>query len=608
MQFVSEHLTKHHLVHTPHRWLAALILSPLHAGEMHYKQKYHLKFVHAKKLFLFDLALIVWTIFLFVVTIVWFTYDPTITKYVDLTIAPMVHDASNTDYRVRSGEHVAYIVSYANNSDLTLEEATLRLNLPSGFLLETGTRITPLGDVAPGAEGVIQVSGFFFEDHEFEQHITASLEYTQEDRGFKEQKLATVIQVLRGSVLENQLTIPDQLLAQGSTPLSLSLTNGNHHTIEKIQVPLTPGNGFQLTNIAVSQGTIENGIWTLTTLTEGETETLTATLVTNITARDNVQTFSLTPELIVEERRIKQTPAEQSITILRPEIATTATWASTEPLLPGDTRDIILSGTNNGTVSLESVQVTFEIPTGVDPDGLVLANGGSYRGTQYTVAAVQSLSPGASFTLPLTIPLKTGIYQGTDLTLSIAPQTTATVPAIANQQYQSGIGPASDGILVGTSAFLRAETRYYTAEGDQLGRGPLPPQVGEETKYWAFISLQNTTSRIINMSFTAQLPEGVSWTGRSSVSHGQGLEYGSTSRTVAWSSNRLNPHNTLGLFMELSLTPTAAQRGTQPDLLTNIQFTGEDGHTNLPISRSHGAIDISLPNDDIGKAKGTVVQ
>ena len=55
MKFFEEHLTIHHFFHAPHKWFLALLISPIHAAEMHYKRNYHLRFAHARKLFLFDI-------------------------------------------------------------------------------------------------------------------------------------------------------------------------------------------------------------------------------------------------------------------------------------------------------------------------------------------------------------------------------------------------------------------------------------------------------------------------------------------------------------------------------------------------------------------------
>lgn len=607
MKFVSEHLTTEHMKQAPHRWFAALVLSPIHAAELHYKRQYHITYIHAKKLFFFDLLLILGMGMLLAFTVFWFTFDPTVTQNIFLTIAPDVHDQNNTDKRIRSGEHVSYTITYQNNSDITITDVSLRLQLPEGFIIEQGTRVTPLPDLAPGEGGELELTGFFFEDHEESYHITARLSYSQENKSFTEERISTIIQTLRGSILVPELTVPESILTQGTVPLSLTLTNNNHHLIEDIKVPL-PAGSFSLSNTDVSTGEIENNEWILTNLAPGAQETLTAQLNTNITTEENSILFTITPLLLANGREVRQQPAQHTFTILRPSANLTTNWKDTEPMSPGGAKTLVVSIQNNGTVQLTNPKVLFDIPDTVNPTGLTLANSNAtIEQNTFLLPVAESLAPGENVNVEISIPTKAWITGEVDQTLRLSPRVQASIAQLALGSYQTP-EQTTAAVAIGTNAFLSATIRYYTDEGDQLGRGPLPPRVGEETKYWAFISLQNTSSRLINLSFKADLTPNAIWTGRSSVSHGSGLFYNRANNQVTWNLNRLDAYDTLGLFMELGFVPTEAQRGTTPALLDNIVIQAEDGYTNLPITRTFGAVDISLSEDSIGKNKGVIVQ
>ena len=68
--------------------------------------------------------------------------------------------------------------------------------------------------------------------------------------------------------------------------------------------------------------------------------------------------------------------------------------------------------------------------------------------------------------------------------------------AIVDAQGKTFTGDAAE-LPVATEVAMQNSIRYYTEEGDQLGRGPLPPQVGETTKYWVFVQITNTTNTAI---------------------------------------------------------------------------------------------------------------
>lgn len=155
---------------------------------------------------------------------------------------------------------------------------------------------------------------------------------------------------------------------------------------------------------------------------------------------------------------------------------------------------------------------------------------------------------------------------------------------------------------------MSADVRYFTAEGDQLGRGPLPPRVGEQTKYWAIFTLTNGTSAVRDVQFSAQLAPLAEWTGRTAVSIGNDLSYTSTNRSISWQYGSLAPGAQVQLGMEIGFTPTASHLGSSPILMTAIGASGVDTYINAGVTAPYGAIDASLRNDRIAKEIGVSVK
>ena len=152
------------------------------------------------------------------------------------------------------------------------------------------------------------------------------------------------------------------------------------------------------------------------------------------------------------------------------------------------------------------------------------------------------------------------------------------------------------------------ETRYYTDEGDQLGRGSLPPKVGKETKYWVLLNISNTTSKFEKIELSAQLPNYVSWTGKTSVSHGRDVSYNESSHKITWSTPYLSPYERAGVYVELAITPAGAQLGTTPVILQNITISGYDSYIDKKLSKKIDNLDISLEFDEIGRSKSFIVE
>ncbi len=593
MKFVDEFLQKHHVKQNPHKWMLAACLSPIHTAELHYKKHYHLRFVHARKLFLFDLTLLLTTIAVLIAGIFWWTYDPTVTDLVYLSITP-------DQERLISGQDITYYISYHNESDVTLTHPTISLDTPPGLSISTYSpnnlifdelsQTFTMSPIAPHTSGTIQFSGTFFATPHVENTIHATLGYIQKGKERREQKTSPAITVVRDSIIEVEIDIPEQALGNSSLPVSITLKNSGDISVSDISLPLIGPRYTTLIPKSHTRGTITDDIWQIDVLDENQTATLDAILTINTPQNISNILFSLTPAIEIDTEIIDQQTSNTLIQLLHPHIQIDSSWKDPYSQ-PGTTQYLIVNFKN--TTNIPLTNITLDIPA-----------------TNYSTKqshTISSLNPEHSQTA--TIPINTiniGNTQDIDPALILTPQITARVPQIPSATYTTQ--HTTNELPIGTNVFFNAELRYYTAEGDQLGRGPLPPQIGKETKYWAFLRVSNTTSRIKNTYLTATLPNYVSWTGKTSVSHGQDVQYNTATRQITWSHPGLNPHTTAGIYIELALTPTATMSGTSPTMLQNISLSAHDTYIDIPISRTTRSIDISLPTDPIGGSKGTTVQ
>ncbi|MFZ2978213.1 MAG: hypothetical protein WA057_00915, partial [Candidatus Magasanikiibacteriota bacterium] len=191
------------------------------------------------------------------------------------------------------------------------------------------------------------------------------------------------------------------------------------------------------------------------------------------------------------------------------------------------------------------------------------------------------------------------------LLFSLSPRLNSSLNNITSNYSEIIESPA---IKIGTNLLLNPEIRYFTNEGDQLGRGPLPPQVDKETKYWALINLTNGASKLSNVNLSVQLPNYIVWTGKTSVTNGSDIKYNPKNNIASWSTNSLSAHENAGIYFELSLTPTIEMRGSSPILVQNMTITGQDTFIDETVSQKYGSLDTSLPDDKIGQIKGLKIE
>lgn len=607
MKFVEEHLTKHHLFRKPHKWFLAFLSSPLHAAEMHYKRKYHLTFRHAKKLFFFDMSLLVSIILLIGGTIFWFGYDPTVTDLVQLQIR-------TTDNRLASGDSQSFAIHIENNSSVSLADASLAMSFPDGFVLAEAPEaadgnLLAIDTLAPGESRSFRYAGDIFATPGADETIMATLSYRQADRQAEEVKVARIVNTVRDSRIQLTTQFPDRLIAGTTVPVSLSVQNESDRALP-ISIPLPLGNGLSLVERSVSTGSSTPESWDISSLAPGETAQLTASLRVDVPADTTTLSARLAASIYVNETYIPQGPVDASFQILHPGLSGSVSMSAGRTQ-PGTNLTATIQLQNTGDSTLTDVIVLVPVDRNtINSSRFASQNIGRFVGNDFRIdathnAGLLSLEPGASRSIELSVPLRSYIA-GEDISFRLSPRMSASIEGISSR-IERPIAPG-DAVAVGTSLSVSAESRYYTNEGDQLGRGPLPPRVGKETKYWAIIRIDNSSSRVNDVVLRATLPAGVSWTERSSVSHGAPVVYNEGNREITWQLNDMWAGQSAGINAELSVTPGANAVGNHLPLLQNIRISGFDSYIQEQLSASTANIATDLPQDSLGRKRGTAVR
>ena len=581
--------------------------------EKYYHKKYHLKFVHAKKLFAFDITMLLSVVFLTALSVFWFTYNPFISDQISLTITP-------SENKIRSGDYITYAIEIQNNSDTKLISPKLNIHLPVGFIFDKAIP-TETFSVAESSFALknlpeknsrtVTVGGWSFGVPSAEERLTVELSYQQERRGIQETKTTSLLQTHRESVINLTVDTSKTLVAQGTQPITLTVKNNSDKKIDKIQLPIAPGQGLNLINIAPNNGETKENIWQITNLEPGAEAVLKALLNSSFSDTVTNATISLTPSIFINNADIKQETIEQTLEITHPRLNILSNWDTAKNYVePGETLTLKTKIENTGDIDLQNLNLEIPIPLKiVDVDRLTKQNHGSYKNQKLTInktfaANLANLPARQAVNLTINIPINY-IPQGEkDITIFLNPKIGGLVK---NSESVYEIETQTDKIKVGTALNIDAETRYYTDDGDQLGRGPLPPKVGKETKYWILTKITNTSSRVSNVKLTANLPDYVKWTGKTSVSEGNAIQYDETNKTISWSVSKFLPHSDAGVYFEVSITPTAAQIGASPILIKNIILSGRDEFTGADIIKTHSNLDSSLLTDKMAQQKGVTV-
>ena len=278
----------------------------------YYHRHYHLRYVHAKKLLIFDLVLLSSIAALIGLTFFWLWYDPTIRSSIILDI----HLSS--DAKIKSGETVEFDVYFKNKSSIRLLDAKLSLLLPTGFISSDVTTSTyptaSLHELDPNEAGTYRFHGLLYGTPDKPIHPIVALSYRQEHRLVREEKIAALILTPRGSILIGQITTPTTTLAGSSFPIRFTVKNTSETTLDEITVPLSSLNRYGAVSLTADKGNITPHAWQIAKLEGGEEISLSGVIqASEEIGKEQPMTLSLTPEIVVGQTPIPQiTLSDQS--------------------------------------------------------------------------------------------------------------------------------------------------------------------------------------------------------------------------------------------------------------------------------------------------------
>ncbi len=172
---------------------------------------------------------------------------------------------------------------------------------------------------------------------------------------------------------------------------------------------------------------------------------------------------------------------------------------------------------------------------------------------------------------------------------------------------QNEIGYGQVAASVVTTPFdISASARYYASSGDQIGIGPLPPQVGQTTKYWVQIKLAPTRADLNAIKVSVKLGPHVVPTGRDALlSGGQWTQAADASNI--WTLDYLAASGEgAEADLEVALTPTNDDRSKPAILVDSVQATATEIKSGLKLQSQFGSIDTTLPGDTEAAGKSII--
>lgn len=600
------HTLKGEPLKTPHSLFGHMVYLSIHPGRLillpfkhwfdkHYSGKY--KFDRA--VFSFDLALIGSVISLFLIALFLILVPPK--QFRDdisfrATVAP---------HEVVSGASSTLVITYQNNTNEPLRNPKLTLLFPKHFLLQsvssdetnTKTQNISLRDIPVNGTGAVHVQGVMFGDVGGEQTFGSTLSFTHgKETDIQDQKTVYYTFSPTRSTLSLDLTLPEQNISSQTMTGTITYKNTGLIDYKKIQIKPEWPDGFTFKDASVQ---MQNGSFVVSNIKAGSSGSVHFT--GKLGAVPDQLSFRFLPSFTFETDQYKQEVLTKNVPILPAQIQLTQ-FVETNILTPGTDATFHIIYKHVGKEVLRNVDITF---TSRDP---FIAK------QTHRVLNVDTLNPGDEGDLAFQIPIRDSVASSLLTSYeNIHVRTNAVARYSLNRLPNEQLTTSGDELRTPLTTPLNIESfaRYTSPGNDQIGRGPLPPRVGQKTSYWIFWNVDGTTNPLQNAIMEGTLPANVSFSGNTTASEDEGVTFDPVTRKITWDIAQipptLNPESKVySVAFEVILTPKTEQIGSPALLLQNTHFQGKDAITGVTQNVSKPNVTTSLQSDTMAKNKAIV--
>lgn len=561
------------------------------------------------------------------------------------------------------GEKNNFFVFIENKEKRDLENIEVILNFPSGFIFDSSfpiceTKLSQGGiwtfdKIKKNSLQEIEIKGTFFGQPENPQYIEGVMNFNLS--GFTSVYQKTFSQpVILDPVLLLNWEMPGQSSFGQEINSSLSLENTSQDIISKTEVIITWPKGFSLSNFDQKKGLEKVEVnesqrqikWTIKDLNSKDKKRLQFSGKIKDPLAEELD-FYLRSGLIVNNSFFEQSQKEKKVLLekfdFQPVLKINDSIKEVQSCQWGDNLLLELSYNNKTNQTIEDLILKLNITKKqyLDFNDLYQSNwqyyseekseANSFYSGQITNSIISSSDldkeKGWSFSsipdlnkiLPeekgkivLNLPIKEYLDLPSNISSAQIGFQMAVKGKSQNQEINWEILSNKINLSIKTDLTLNSSVRYWNDEHVVIGQGPLPPKVGEETRFWIFWQLKNTTNIVEDINIETKLPVGVSWTGNTQASQGLIL-YDRKNRTVNWQISQLEPYqggsySLVESSFEIAVRPTEDLLNKTIPLTENIYLTAKDQLTGELLNQNIDFLDTSLENDPWFHGSGKVIK
>jgi len=503
--------------------------------------------------------------------------------------------------RAFSGDEVTYTVTYSNNTRTDLQDLKFRFVYPENSIVidaegnfsENTTVTFEIEKLDAGKSETKEFKAFLVGDK-------GSVLYGKVDMTYRagginssfEKKPITVATTIIGMPVPLTLSAPPTAVAGQEITYTLDYRNETENDISDLRFRFAYPEGFTPKRFT-PQPSEGNTTWNVATLRKGSGARISITGTITGNERDN-RTVVMTLQRKVNNTYINYEKAEAATLISSPllNVRTVVNGSRDFTASPGEFLTYTITYRNNSTYTFSGLNLLAALEgemydlTTLDPAGgffddsrkTIIWNSGS-------VPKFSSLGPQQGGNIEFRVRLKSG-FSGTLGSKNFFVKTTAT---LITQDIPTGLDAdevsTQDSLITKISTEPTISQRMYYQHVSFGSSGPMPPVVGQKTKFTVTWQITNPGNTVNNAVVKATLPSGISWENVTTTLSNLPLPtFDQNKSQVIWNLGNI-PYGTgvtgekYEASFQISITPSATQRGQSPTLMRLGTFSGTDSFT-----------------------------
>lgn len=529
-----------------------------------------------------------------------------------------------------AGAEITYLIKYENLEKTPLQKIELSVHYPEGFIFSNSSpqaqnephTLWQLGSLETGGSGQVEVKGRIVGELDTEKILTATFAYWPENFNSEFQADATFTTKITSSVISLEIAGPSQLLEDKDVEYSVKYRNESGGELKDIRLKISYPEDFVFSSTAPNPEKRNeeerhlNDIWLFNKIAEKENGEikikgkLVAAGHQELTLTVEAEMKGDNGEYFLQQKKDFVTKVlSQSVSLKL--VVNSSSDSATVNL--GDTLSYSLICKNISEQEISDLTISASLNsfpadlldwTSLQDEKSGVVKDNKIIWTKKEIPILETLIPGAEATVEWQIKLNRNASAGGQLKIDNYAE--ISVGKIAGEKAEFSVKSNLITVKINSDVELLAAARYFNDDNIAVGSGPLPPKVGEATRYRVYWRLVNTLHELTDVKITATLPAYVDWTSKTNFAKGD-ISYNSSTREISWSLSRLpvNLKEVSGDF-EIAFTPTGDHAEKIIILVPSIKLEATDKETGGKISKTIGALTTDLVNDPNAQGKGLV--